>query len=243
MGFVQKHHIDVVLLQELKCVDQDFPYKMFEDLGYKILVSGQKAFNGVAILSKFEILENHTDTFHGNSISEQKRYLECEINVDGKHITFISVYVPNGQEVDSPKFREKLEFFDNLLKHLRRLLSANKAVVIAGDFNVAPEDIDAFNPLACEDSVLFHLTVRKKLRAILNAGFYSSYRLINPKAHEFSWWDYRQGAWHKNIGMLIDHILLSPDLADKCVDSTIEKSLRALEQPSDHVPVICTLKL
>jgi exodeoxyribonuclease-3 len=224
---------DVVLLQELKCVDEAFPAMEIEDLGYNIAIHGQKTYNGVAILSKFRI----EDVYKELDIS-QARYIEAVTN----GVRVASVYVPNGQEVGSDKFKYKMQFFSNLHAHLQSLLQYDEKIVIGGDFNVAPTDIDVFDPKSLAGSICFHPDEQAAFRAMLNMGYIDSFRARNADKQLFSWWDYRAGAYQYNKGMRIDHILLNPEAADNLLNSGIDPTPRGWEKPSDHTPVWVEIK-
>jgi exodeoxyribonuclease-3 len=227
---------DVLLLQETKCLDEAFPKEEFEDLGYNIAIFGQKTFNGVAILSLHPI-EDVVRGFAGNPLEEHARYIEAVICLPGFAIRVASVYVPNGESLDSDKYQKKLKFFDMINEHFKNLLKQEEILVIGGDFNVAPEEIDTYSVDATKDTVLFNLEIRNKLRSMINLGLYDAFRLKYPNESQFSWWDYRGGAWHKNKGLRIDHLLISPEAADILGDVEIDSSMRAKDSPSDHVPV------
>ena len=240
--WLKKDQPEVVLLQETKCVDDVFPKTEIESLGYNIAMHGQKTFNGVAVLSKFPIDES-VKTFHNNPIENETRYLEAVISVPSKAIRVISVYVPNGAGEDDTRFKIKLKFFDALRSHMKKLLELDEIVLIGGDFNVAPEEIDTYSTEATEDTVLCDIEVRKKFRSLLGLGYYDSFRLVHPTELQFTWWDYRGAAWYHNKGLRLDHILLSPEASDLLKDVKIEHNLRSGVKPSDHVPVICEVKL
>lgn len=242
LEWLKAHKPHVVLLQEIKCETDKFPKEPIEELGYNLAVHGQKGFNGVAILSLFPIDDFITALPH-SPLADHARYIEAIISVPKSAVRVASVYVPNGENLDSPKYAQKLQFFDALNAHCSELLQRDEHIVIGGDFNVAPEDIDTFNPDAAQGSVLFDMPSRKKFRSLLNLGMYNAFRLMHPTEHQFSWWDYRQGSWQRNLGMLIDHILLSPISADRLKSVEIHSKLRGLEKPSDHVPVMCELEL
>ncbi len=233
---------DILLLQELKCVTEQFPYMEIEDAGYNVAVHGQKTYNGVAILSKFPI-DDVVKKLPGDDSDEQARYIEAVISLKDKAIRVASVYVPNGQSPDSDKFQYKLKFFDRLQDHLKTLLQYEEIMVIGGDYNVAPEPIDVFDAKALDGTTCYHPLERKKFRSLLGLGFKDAYRIANDNIQKFSWWDYRAGAWQQNKGMRIDHLLLSPEAADFTTSSDVEQSLRNKEQPSDHAPVWCRLKV
>lgn len=230
--WLKENPMDVVLFQELKCVDDDFPKVPFYDLGYNITTFGQKTYNGVAILSKkpIEDIQRGIPGFE----DEQSRYIEAVIGT--KRI--ISVYVPNGSEVGSDKFQYKLDFLAALKNHLKSILSYQEEVIIGGDFNIAPSDIDVHNPDAWEDSILCSKAERLKFFEILNLGYSDAYRALYPEKNEYTWWDYRAGSFEKDQGLRIDHFLLSPEAMDTVKSIWIDKTTRALEKPSDHAPII-----
>lgn len=230
------------LLQETKCIDEKFPKNEIEELGYNIVLNGQKTFNGVAILSLFPV-DDTIKTFPNNPIPEEARYLESVISLPGKALRAISVYVPNGQEVTSDRFAIKQEFLKALHAHIVDLLKLDELLVIGGDFNVAPEDIDSYNSAETENNVLTDISVRKLFRTFTNSGLVDAYRALKPNDAEFTWWDYRAGAWQRNMGMRIDHLLLSPEAADCLVDAKIDTHMRGNEKPSDHVPISCKIKI
>ncbi|MFO0389983.1 MAG: exodeoxyribonuclease III [Alphaproteobacteria bacterium] len=234
---------DIVLLQELKCTNENFPAIEIEDLGYNLAVHGEKTYNGVAILSKFP-LDDIKKGLSGDDTDIQSRYIEAVINLQNTAIRVASVYVPNGQTTDSEKYQYKLRFLERFKEHCKKLLSYEEMLVIGGDYNIAPTDADVHNPKAWQGSVLTHDDVRAAWRRIEHLGLYNAFKLpINhqPSTTNYSWWDYRAGAFERDDGLLIDHLLLSPQAADKAQSCTINKHLRALEKPSDHTPVIVTL--
>lgn len=242
LNWLKANKPNVVLLQELKCEEIKFPKEEIEDLGYNICVHSQKALNGVAILSLHPIEEVIID-FPGNPIPEQARYIEAVISCNGSVVRVASVYVPNGESPDSDKYPIKVKFLDAFTNYCASLIKLDEKIIIGGDYNIAPENIDVFSPDETEHAVLFNLEMRKKFRSILNLGYYNAFRLVHPNTQEYSWWDYRAGAWQRNQGMLIDHLLLSPEAADVIKTSQIDKSVRGLERASDHVPVICELAI
>lgn len=241
LGWVKENKPDVLLLQETKCIDELFPREDFEDLGYNIALKGQKTFNGVAILSLHPIDDIVTE-LPNSPLPEHARYIEAVISVEGGAVRVVSVYVPNGESLDSDKYQYKLKFYDALNEHLQSLLELEEETVVGGDFNVAPEEIDTYSVDATIDTVLFDLQARKKLRSLINLGMYDAYRLKHPNEPQFSWWDYRKGAWPKNQGLRIDHLLLSPEAADKLQGADMDHKMRGKDTPSDHIPVICEIK-
>ncbi len=238
LNWLSEHQPDILLLQELKCITETFPFEPFEDIGYNCAVLGQKSYNGVAILSKAPIEDVQTSLPGFDDV--QARYIEAFI---GK-VRVASVYVPNGQEVGSDKYAYKLAFIEALRAHILNRLTLDEAFVIGGDFNIAPYALDMHNPsFSGTDRILCSQTEQEALRKILFLGMTDSLRI--SRTHEkglFTWWDYRAGSFEQNKGLRIDHILLSPLAADCFVSASVETSVRGLERASDHAPVICVLK-
>jgi exodeoxyribonuclease-3 len=232
---------DILLLQELKCQTESFPYMEIEDCGYNVVVHGQKTYNGVAILSKYPI-DEVTKGLGGEDSDDHARYIEAVISLKDKALRVASIYVPNGQSPDSDKFQYKLRFFDRLYNHIQELLKYDEALVLGGDYNVAPAPIDVFDPEAMNGTTCFHINERKKFRSLLGLGLTDAYRASNDNKQQFSWWDYRAGAWQRNQGMRIDHLLLSPEAADLLDTCDVFMPLRAKEKASDHTPVWCELR-
>ncbi len=253
LAWLKNSNPDIVLLQETKCLESDFPFEALFDAGYNSAVSGQKTYNGVAILSKFKIedVSKTLPTLNGE-IDEQARYIEAVIPCAGTAIRVASIYVPNGGGdleshgtlEESKKFLYKLDFLDRLKAHFTRLLALEEMQIFGGDYNVAVEEIDVFDAKSLDGAVGFHPLERKKFRALLNLGLSDSYRAFNQGHQAFSWWDYRGGAWQHNKGLRIDYLLASPFTADKISDAAIEdKGVRDCEKASDHCPVVLNLKL
>lgn len=240
--YIEEESPDIVLLQELKCVEERFPISISEELKFNIALNCQKARNGVAILSKYP-LEDVKLGLTDDPDPDQARYIEALTSVNGKVIRIASVYVPNGQEVGHEKFFYKLKFFDVLRNRLSELLNLDEMTVIGGDYNVAPEKNDVFDPVNSEGKLCFNIEERKKFRRLINLGYYDAYRAKNPEKQEFTWWDYRAGAWQYNKGLRIDHLLVSPKTIDRIQDVMIHSKVRGWEKPSDHAPVICELNL
>ncbi len=253
LEWLKSSNPDVVLLQELKCLEQDFPFEALFDAGYNAVASGQKSYNGVAILSKFKIEDvvKELPTLNGE-LDEQARYIEGVISVSGKAIRVASIYVPNGggdlmpnETLEtSQKFIYKLKFFERLRAHFSKLAEFDEMQIFGGDYNVAVEEIDVFDPKSLRNTVCFHDLERQKFRAILNLGIVDSYRAVSPQNQAFSWWDYRGGSWQHNKGLRIDYLLASPQAADKIVDAVIEdRGVRDQEKASDHCPVCVTIEI
>lgn len=235
LGWLREDAPDILLLQEIKCIDEQFPRMEIEELGYNITTHGQKSYNGVAILSKFP-LEDITRGLPENHGDDHARYIEAVATTPMGVVRVASVYVPNGSEVGSEKYAHKLSFLGHLATHAARLRSHDEMLVIGGDYNIAPTDADAANPKAWAGSVLTSDEVRTAFRRLLNLGLYDA----DANGHQLSWWDYRAGAFEKNDGLRIDHLLLSPQAMDKLNSCHVAIKTRALEKPSDHAPVVGT---
>lgn len=242
LPYLKEKSPDILLLQELKCLEEAFPAMEIESLGYNIAAFGQKTYNGVAVLSKYPIDES-IKGLPGDDSDEAARYIESVISLKDRAIRVASVYVPNGQAVGTDKFAYKLRFFDRLHTHLKTLLSYEEMLVIGGDYNVAPEAIDVYDPKSLEGTVCFHPEERIRFRKYLHMGFTDAYRTIHPETHHYSWWDYRSRGWEYNRGMRIDHLLLSPEAVDALQECDIETQMRGQERSSDHVPVWCKLQI
>lgn len=242
LNWLREARPDVVLLQELKCINDAFPGEAITDLGYNLALHGQKTYNGVAILSLYPI-DEFTTTLPNDPDRLQSRYIEAIISIPGKAIRIASVYVPNGQEIGCDKFDYKMRFLEALHGHMQKLASNDEMVMIGGDYNIAPEDIDVYDAKKLANSICFSQLERQKFQQLLRLGYYDAYRLANKSAQEFSWWDYRAGAWPQNHGMRIDHILLSPEASDLLLSARIEHGLRGLAKPSDHAPIVVSLEI
>ncbi|MBQ2263411.1 MAG: exodeoxyribonuclease III [Loktanella sp.] len=231
---------DVAILQEIKSVDEGFPRSEIEDLGYNVETHGQKGFNGVALLSKLP-LEDVTRGLPGDETDEQARWIEATV-VGDVAVRICGLYLPNGNPAPGPKFDYKLAWMDRLLARARDLLAEEQPAIMAGDYNIIPQAMDAAKPDAWRDDALFRLDSRAAFRRILNLGFTEAFRAREMGPGHYSFWDYQAGAWEKNNGIRIDHHLLTPQAADLLADCWIEKDLRAGDKPSDHVPVWVELR-
>jgi exodeoxyribonuclease III len=227
---------DVACLQEIKCAEDAFPHAAFEDLGYNLAVHGQKTYNGVAILSKFP-MEDVTSGLPGDNSDEQARYLEAVISREGGVVRVASLYLPNGNPSDGPKYEYKLHWMARLRARAEELLGYEEPVVLAGDYNVIPTEDDVHDPDAWRDDALFLPQTRAAFREIFNLGFTEAFRASTDEPARYTFWDYQGGAWPKNHGIRIDHLLLSPQAADRLTACDIDKSPRGWQKPSDHVPV------
>lgn len=233
---------DIVCLQELKCQTDQFPKQAFEDAGYNCAVHGQKSWNGVAILSRFPIEDTHTD-LPGDSADEQSRYIEALVSTKNGVLRVASLYLPNGNPVGSEKYPYKLAWMDRLIAHARERLLLEEPFVLAGDYNVIPSGEDVTNPAGWVEDALFRIETRQKFYTLLNLGFTDALRATTDQAGLYSFWDYQAGAWQKNNGLRIDHLLLSPQAANLLTGARIDKYVRAWEKPSDHVPVMADLEI
>ncbi|TBX18720.1 exodeoxyribonuclease III [Nioella sediminis] len=227
---------DVALLQEIKSVDENFPREMFEERGYNVETHGQKSFNGVAILSKLP-LEDVTRGLAGDETDEQARWIEATVVGEAHAVRLCGLYLPNGNPCPGPKYDYKLAWMARMEARARALLAEEMPVVMAGDYNIIPQDEDAARPEAWKDDALARPESRAAYRRILNLGFTEAFRARVAGPDHYSFWDYQAGAWQRNDGIRIDHLLLSPQAADLLEECQIDKDIRAREKPSDHVPV------
>ena len=232
---------DVACLQEIKCVDENFPALEFEDLGYNIAVHGQKSYNGVALLSKYP-LEDVIRGLPGDEEDDQARYIEALATPEsGAPVRIASLYLPNGNPAPGPKYDYKLAWMARLKARVLELLKMEESFALAGDYNVIPSTDDVYDPDKWRDDALYCLETREKFREIIYLGLTDALMQARPGAHQYTFWDYKGGAWAKDWGIRIDHILLSPQAADRLDDAGIDRATRAREKPSDHVPVWITL--
>ncbi|NDB82102.1 MAG: exodeoxyribonuclease III [Alphaproteobacteria bacterium] len=239
LSWVQKNTIDVILLQELKCTNDQFPFAEFEDLGFNCYVLGQKTYNGVAILSKIRASCVITE-FDNNPCPDEARFIEIEVQTNFGYLGISSVYVPNGASIGSKSFEKKLLFLDGIKSYLAsRIL--NQKYIIGGDFNVAPEEKDVYNPETFENQLLFSIEERSRIRALKYMGMIDPSELAGNNG-DFTWWDYRGGAFANNKGARIDYFLASPFCISNIAKFSNDKSVRALQQASDHAPLIVILK-
>jgi exodeoxyribonuclease-3 len=233
----------VLCLQELKCQTESFPRAVFEDLGYNCAVQGQKSFNGVAILSKFPIDETIVG-LPGDATDEQARYIEAVISLpSGKAIRVASIYAPNGNPAPSPKLDYKLDWLARLKAHVQTLLSFEEPFALAGDYNIIPRPNDVYNPANWTEDALFRLESRQAFRRIVNLGLSDAVMACDSSGGQYTFWDYQAGAWQKNLGLRIDHILLSPQALARLVSAEIDRRPRGWDKPSDHTPVSAALNL
>lgn len=231
---------DVVAVQEIKSVDEAFPRELIEDLGYRVETHGQKSFNGVALISKLP-LEDIRRGLPGDDSDEQARWIEATVIGDKHPVRLCGLYLPNGNPVPGPKYDYKLTWMERMRRHAAELLRDEMPVVMAGDYNIIPQDEDAARPEAWQKDALALPESRAAFRRILDLGFTEAFRARTHGGGHYSFWDYQAGAWQRNDGIRIDHFLLSPEAADLLTDCRIEAEVRGREKPSDHVPVWLTL--
>ncbi|MBV8567152.1 MAG: exodeoxyribonuclease III [Methylobacteriaceae bacterium] len=236
MRYLKEAQPDVLCLQETKCADEAFPRLEAEAAGYNVALHGQKTFNGVAILSKRPI-EDVTRGLPGDTGDAHARYIEAVIAGDSGAMRIASIYFPNGNPPATDKYPFKLAFMDRLTAHARSLLALEEPLVLAGDYNVIPETRDVHDPALWTQDALFLPATRAKYRALLNIGLTDALRATTDASGLYTFWDYQAGAWQKNNGLRIDHMLLSAQAADRMRSIAIDKHMRSLDKPSDHVPV------
>jgi exodeoxyribonuclease-3 len=227
---------DIVCLQELKSADEGVPTEAIEALGYNVATHGQKGFNGVALLSKLPFDEVNRG-LPGDEADEQARFIEGVFSLEHTALRVVSLYLPNGNPVDSDKFPYKLAWMERLEKWASDRLALEEPLVLAGDYNVIPEPVDCYDPKAWEGDALFQPETREAFRRLVNLGFYDAVRSVTDAPQTYTFWDYQGGAWQKNHGIRIDHLLLSPEAAVRLKGAKIDRFTREWEKPSDHVPV------
>ena len=232
LEWLQVQAPDILALQETKLVDENFPEEMFINIGYRAVFSGQKTYNGVAVISKQPATDVLTD--FPSYPDPQRRVLFANFN----KLSVLNLYVPNGAEIGSEKYNYKLEWLTHMQSFVETILQRDKHLVILGDFNIAPADEDVHDPEEWQDRVLVSDPERAHFFQLLDKGMVDCYRHLNKDDREFSWWDYRAASFRRNRGLRIDHILASSSLSQYCHSCVIDKNPRALEKPSDHTPVV-----
>lgn len=236
LSYCQSDRVDVLLLQELKMTDDAISRTAFEDMGWYIETHGQKTYNGVAILSRFPIKDVMRDLpclCAEDEADEQSRYIEASI----EGFRLASLYLPNGNPCPGPKFDYKLSWFKRLNHQAQKLLDSEQKVVLAGDYNVMPQAVDCYDPPAWEGDALWHPDSRAAFFTLSHMGYTDALRAIHPHGAQYSYWDYQRGAWQRDNGIRIDHLMLSPEAA-ACLNSAgVDKEPRGWERPSDHTPV------
>ncbi|WP_102867724.1 exodeoxyribonuclease III [Pseudovibrio exalbescens] len=236
LAWLKEASPDVACFQEIKSIDDNFPKAPFEELGYHVETHGQKGFNGVALLSKHPF-EEVNRRLPGDEEDEQARYIEGVVAGKTQPLRFGCLYLPNGNPVESEKFPYKLKWMDRLIEHARDTLAREEAFVLLGDYNVIPQKDDAARPQDWVEDALFKPESRARFRTLMNLGFTEAIRATNKSSGIYTFWDYQAGAWQKDNGIRIDHLLLSPEAASILTSTGIDKHVRGWEKPSDHVPV------
>jgi exodeoxyribonuclease III len=237
--YLAEQQPDVVCLQELKGADETLPVKAIEDAGYGAIWHGQKGFNGVAILARGEQPVERQRGLAGDPEDAHSRYIEAEIG----DLIVASIYLPNGNPQPGPKFDYKLAWMGRLARHAEDLLAEEKPVVLAGDYNVIPTDIDTFSVRAMQDDALMQPESRAAFRTLLFQGWTDAIRARHPEPEKlYTFWDYQAGAWQRDAGFRIDHLLLSPQAADRLIDANVDKAVRGREKASDHAPTWVELR-
>jgi exodeoxyribonuclease III len=236
LAWLEEAEPDVVCLQEIKCQAEDFPTLELKGLGYHVEALGQRSYNGVAILSR-EPARDVMRGLPGDPADDHARYIEATIG----DLRIASLYLPNGNPVESDKYPYKLSWMKRLNARARELLETEEAVVLAGDYNVCPTDADVYDPDGWRNDALCRPESRAAFRILGNAGYVDAFRVLHPEGHRYSFWDYQQGRWYRDEGLRIDHLMLSPQAADRLEACDIDKGPRGKEKASDHTPVWCAL--
>lgn len=236
LAWLERAKPDIVCLQEIKCPAAELPALELKGLGYHVEAVGQRAYNGVAILSR-EPTRGVVKALPGDGADDQARYIEASIG----DLRIASLYLPNGNPVESDKFPYKLAWMARLKAHAASLLLREIPFVLAGDFNVCPTDDDVYDPGGWRGDALCRPESRNRFRALLHLGLTDAFRVFHHEPHRYSFWDYQQGRWYRDEGLRIDHLLLSPQAADRLVGADIDKEPRGKDKASDHTPVWCEI--
>ena len=236
VAWVAERQPDIVCLQEIKCVTEAFPKERLEQLGYNVAVHGQKAFNGVALLSKYPFDETTTGLM-GDDADVQARFLEAVVSTKQGAVRVVSLYLPNGNPLGTEKFPYKLKWMDRLIRFSHERLKLEEPLALCGDFNVIPADADAKRPQVWVNDALAQPETRQRFRTLANLGLTDAIRATTDSDELYTFWDYQAGAFQKDDGIRIDHIMLSPQAADRLTAAGIDRHVRGWEKPSDHVPV------
>ena len=241
-AWLQERSPDIVCLQETKTVDEAFPRAPLEALGYNVAVHGQKTFNGVAILSKFKF-DEVIPHLPGDPADDHARFIEATVSTAQGALRVASIYLPNGNPAPGEKYQYKIKWMERLFNYAHERLTLEEPLVMAGDYNVIPTPADVHNPAAWTTDALFLPETRAKFRTLANLGLTDAIRAVSDDPGLYTFWDYQAGAWQKNWGIRIDHLLLSPQAADRLTTAGIDKHVRSWERPSDHVPVYVDLAI
>ena len=241
LKWLKKNSPDILLLQELKAQENDIPRTEIEDLNYNFITFGQKAYNGVAILSKYPI-SDITYNLPNFKQDKQSRYIEGFVNLEKKGIRIASIYAPNGNPINSDKYSYKIEWLEKLNNHLKKLLEFEEYTFLGGDFNICPKKIDAADESLLENDAIYTTDIKNFYKKIINLGYYDAFRSINPDIPGFTYWDYGQ-SFKNDVGVRIDHFFLSPYALDKVNKIYVDKEPRSWEKPSDHTPLVVEIEI
>jgi len=235
LNYIKSSNPDVLMLQEIKTEDKNFPFEDFKEAGYESYVFGQKSYNGVAFISKIKITNINKKFIIDKK--NQSRIIVGDIKSKSKFIKIINVYVPNGNPVETEKYDYKKEWYISFIKKIKKTLLETDNIIIGGDFNIIPEERDVYDYKKYENDALFKIEMRKKFRELINLGLHDMYRYFHKDKNEYTFWDYMSGAWQKNNGMRIDHFLVSSNLVTNIKKININKNPRSKMKPSDHTPI------
>ncbi len=235
INYIEDSKPDLLMFQEIKTEEKNFPFNDFKNLGYHSYVFGQKSYNGVAFLSKQKIANVQKDFL--NDERKQARTINCEVKNNSSLIKLINIYVPNGNPINTDKYDYKRKWLNKFVNQISKILKVNKNIIIGGDFNIIPDEIDVYDFTRYKNDALFKTEIRKKFIELLNLGFVDVYRHINKSKREYTFWDYFAGSWQKNYGMRIDHFLVSANILNKIKNININKKPRSKIKPSDHTPI------
>ena len=235
VDYIKLSQPDILMIQEIKTEIKNFPYEDFKKLGYESHVLGQKSYNGVAIISKIK-MDNITTEFFKDK-KKHSRIISAYVKNKSNNIQLINIYAPNGNPIRTEKYEYKKVWYNSFINKVKENLSKNTNIIIGGDFNIIPEEIDVYDHTKYENDALFKLEIRKKFRELINLGFHDIYREFNKDKKEYTFWDYMSGAWQKDNGMRIDHYLITTNLINDIKKVSINKKPRSKIKPSDHTPI------
>ena len=235
LEYLKNSNVDILMMQEIKTEEKNFPFQDFKNAGYNSYVFGQKSYNGVAFVSKMKIDKIKIDFLIDKN--KQSRIIAGNIKNNNSKIKLINIYVPNGNPINTEKYQYKKDWLNDFIKQIEKTLMENKNIIIGGDFNILPEEIDSHDYTKYENDALFKLEIRKKYRELINLGFVDVFRYIKKDKQEYTFWDYTAGSWQKNNGLRIDHFLVSNNILNNIKDININKKPRSKLKPSDHTPI------
>ena len=235
LEYIKKESPEILFVQEIKTENINFPSDEFKKLGYESYVFGQKSYNGVAFISKIKI-DNIKLDFIKDDL-KQSRIICGDVEINKKKIKLINIYVPNGNPVNTEKYEYKKKWLEKFLSSIKKTLTTEKNIIISGDFNVIPEEIDVYDHSKFLDDALYRIEIRKYFRELINYGFKDIFRQLNKNKQEYTFWDYMAGSWPKNYGMRIDHFLVSDNLLENVKTININQQPRGKIKPSDHTPI------